>query len=112
MALLISRSTNPKIAFIVILLFTLTACQQATIDDNAIKIEDDLGQIIITDTSVTVAPKHIAHIKSERYQPSLSLYGKLKPAQQVTISPPQRIYYFLPCLLQNIKRPFIIMKLL
>ncbi len=92
MALLISHSrfTTPKIILFAMTLI-LTACQQSTLDVNAVQTEDDLGKIIIGDKRVTVEPKHIAHIKSERYQPSLSLYGKLQPSQQAIISTPQRL---------------------
>ncbi len=92
MSLLVSypHSVNHTIVWLAISLM-LTACQQSEVDVNAVEIEDDLGKIIISDTRITVEPKHIAHIKSERYQPSLSLYGKLKPSQQVTISFPQRL---------------------
>ncbi len=98
MALLISQycitmNNFYKISTIILFISALTACQQATKDINAIEIEDGLGKIIISDTRVTVEPTHIAHIKSERYQPSLSLYGKLKPSKKINVSTSQRIKF-------------------
>ncbi len=69
----------------------LPACQQPTQETQVIEIQDDIGKIFITDESITVQPEHIAHIKSERYQPSLSLYGRLTPIKQSFIRAPQNI---------------------
>ncbi|MBS9779366.1 MAG: hypothetical protein KGV51_01945 [Moraxellaceae bacterium] len=94
MSLLVSYSRLPIIkTSLVVISLIITACQQAEIDANAIEISDDLGKITISERRVTVEAEHITHIKSERYQPSLSLYGRLKPLQQATISTPERIKF-------------------
>lgn len=67
---------------------TITGCnEQQTWQE----ISDDNGHILIGQTTVTLTPKHIIAIKSEQYQPSLTLIGRIVPNQQTTLTAPTNI---------------------
>ncbi len=80
-----------KLWLVTVISSQLFACQPQNEEQQVIELYDDIGKVFITDTAITVQPEHIAHIKSERYQPSLSLYGRLIPIKQVFIRSQQTV---------------------
>lgn len=70
---------------IFVLASNLIGCNEQQVWEES---NDDNGHILIGQSTVTLTPNHILSIKSEQYQPSLTLVGRVLPNEQTTITSP------------------------
>lgn len=80
-----------RLPLVILLGLSALSCSQ---QEEYTQSHDDHGLILVGENSITLTSEHIASIKSELYQPSLTLYGQLSPAIQKSINLPNNSQIF------------------